>query len=166
MNESIFFFLHSLANQSPVTDGVIVFAAEYLPWIVIAAGVVFLWIHVEASAKIKWREIFAVFLASVTAYVSAIILKILFATNRPGIALENVTPLFIKYDYAFPSGHATFFAALATAIFLKHKRAGIWFIAAAILVSSARIIAGVHYPVDILGGFTLGAVIAYLLRKI
>jgi len=34
----------------------------------------------------------------------------------------------------------------------------------AFLIGIARIIAGVHFPIDILGGFILGAGIAYLIK--
>ena len=42
--------------------------------------------------------------------------------GRYALKLPNVVPLFDKIDYSFPSGHATFFMALAVAIFLNHKK--------------------------------------------
>jgi undecaprenyl-diphosphatase len=58
---------------------------------------------------------------------------------------------------------------LALSVYFIHKRVGIFLIFAAILIGTARIIAGVHYPVDILGGYVLGTVIAiifnYLFKK-
>jgi len=54
--------------------------------------------------------------------------------------------------------------ALAFAIFLTHKKVGYWFMFFALLIGIARIIVGVHFPIDILGGFILGALIAYLVR--
>jgi undecaprenyl-diphosphatase len=53
---------------------------------------------------------------------------------------------------------------IAFAIFLTHKKAGYWFMFFALLIGLARIIVGVHFPIDILGGFILGALIAYLVR--
>lgn len=164
MNQEIFLFLHSLANQSEGLNFVILFFAEYLPWLVIIAGGIFLWVHTDTSLQNKWKEIGITFLTAVTAYFSAIILKILFAVERPGVAVENIAPLFLKEDFAFPSGHATFFFAIATAIFLRHKKTGLWFFAAALLISLARIAAGVHFPIDILGGAVLGVGIAYFLK--
>jgi undecaprenyl-diphosphatase len=75
-------------------------------------------------------------------------------------------PLLNKTDFSFPSGHATFFMALGFGIFFSHKKAGYVFIFFALLIGIARIIAGVHFPVDILSGFILGAIIAYLVRVI
>lgn len=70
----------------------------------------------------------------------------------------------IESGYAFPSGHSTAFMALATSIFLSHKRVGYLFIVFAVLIGLARIVAGVHFPLDILGGFILGAGVAYIVK--
>ena len=80
-----------------------------------------------------------------------------------------MTAIFAETGYAFPSGHATFFAALAMYIFFLNKKAGYVFMISALLVGLARIAAGVHFPVDILGGFVLGSTIAlfvnYFVKK-
>ena len=79
---------------------------------------------------------------------------------------SNIVPLFSESGYAFPSGHATFFMALAFALFFNHKKAGYVFILFALLIGIARIIAGVHFPVDILGGFILGFFIAFFVKNV
>jgi len=35
----------------------------------------------------------------------------------------------------------------------------------ALLIGLARIVAGVHFPLDILGGFALGIAVAFLVKK-
>ena len=79
---------------------------------------------------------------------------------------ENVKALFYPTDFSFPSGHSTLFMAIAVAIFLCHKKVGCWFVLFAFLIGVARIMAGVHFPVDILGGFLFGAIISYILVKL
>jgi undecaprenyl-diphosphatase len=54
--------------------------------------------------------------------------------------------------------------ALAFALFFSHKKIGYIFMFFAFLIGIARIIAGAHFPVDILGGFILGILTAYLVR--
>ncbi|MEK7588935.1 MAG: phosphatase PAP2 family protein [Patescibacteria group bacterium] len=172
MNNKIFYFFHSFAHQSTFNDGLIVFFAETLPYFVIVFAVLFVLLHHDvvrskkpfALLKQKWQEIIFVFLSSVIAWVLAYILKSIFMTPRPFLALSEVTPLWIEGGYAFPSGHSTAFMALAVSIFLCHKKVGYAFIGFAILIGIARIMAGVHFPIDILGGFILGAGVAYTIK--
>ena len=182
-NNQIFLAFYSLAHKSFFFDKMVVFFAQTFPNIVILLSIIFLLYHHEVlpikkgsdkigiwdSFKIlkqKWKEIVLVFFSGVLAWSIATVLKMMFHTSRPYIAFENVVPLLDKTDFSFPSGHATFFMALGVAIFLSHKKAGYYFIFFALIIGLARIIAGVHFPIDILGGFILGGIIAYLVRFI
>jgi undecaprenyl-diphosphatase len=63
---------------------------------------------------------------------------------------------------AFPSGHAVFFTALAaTFFFAGRKKIGLWLFLGAVLVSVARVYAGLHWPSDVLGGMVIGLLSAY-----
>ena len=174
MNETIFFFFHNLSNQSAFFDGIVVFFANYFQYMVVIGAFVFLLFYhqvlpsenpIKEFVK-KWKAVFSVFFTSATAWVLARILKILINTERPFAALGDTTPLFLDHSPSMPSGHATFFMALAVSIFFYNKKIGYLFIFCALIISVARIIAGVHFPSDILGGFVLGAVIAYFVQKI
>lgn len=170
MNNAIFFFLYNLAHQSKLFDYLIIFFATTFPYVVVILAGLFLLFHhevfkAEEPLKVlveKKKEIFMVFFSSFLAYLMSVVLKILFHTLRPFLALPQVQSLFIESGYAFPSGHATFFSALAFSIFFMHKKAGYVFMFFALLIGLARIIAGVHFPIDILGGFILGGMVAYL----
>ncbi len=64
---------------------------------------------------------------------------------------------------SFPSSHAVIVFAVATAILLYgHKKLGSVMLVLAVLVSIARIAAGVHYPSDVVVGAILGALMGYL----
>jgi len=173
MNNSIFFFLYNLAHQSSFFDGLIVFLAVWLPYLVIILAGVFILMHHEILKaqepfKVfmqKKKEILMVFFSGIVAWVLAYILKILIHTPRPFDIFPQVHSLFSETGYSFPSGHATFFLALAFAIFFLHKKVGYVFMFFALVIGLARIIAGVHFPIDILGGFALGFVVAYLINK-
>ncbi len=101
------------------------------------------------------------FLSGVAAYILAYVVKFILHTPRPFDALSDVHALIAESGYAFPSGHATFFMALAATIVFAHKRAGYIFMLFALVIGIARIMAGVHFPIDILGGFVLGAIVSY-----
>ena len=150
-------------NILEIIDNIIIFFAVYFPYLVIALVGIFLLFYLPAQAGRKsWREFFIVFISSGVAYVFSKVLKILILIPRPFDAFSSVSSLVPEAGYAFPSGHATFFMALAVAIFLLHKKAGYVFMFFALLIGLARIMAGVHFPIDILGGFILGAGISYL----
>jgi len=174
MNNQIFFYFYNLAHQSVFFDKLVVFLAVYFPFIVVFVAGIFLLMHHEVfKAKNvlqiliqKKKEILFVFVSAFISYVLAVILKIIFHTLRPFLALPNVHALFSETGFAFPSGHAAFFGALGVALFFTHKKAGYVFMFFAILIGLARIVAGVHFPIDILGGFILGALVAFSLKNV
>ncbi len=133
-------------------EQVVIFFAVYFSYLVIvAAGILILYHR-------SWRELLITFAASFAAWVLAHVLKNLIQVARPDGGL------FLADGYAFPSGHATFFFALAMSIFFFHKKSGSWLLFFALLISLARILAGVHSPLDILGGIILGSLAAYSTR--
>ncbi len=70
-------------------------------------------------------------------------------------------------DPSFPSDHATATFAIAAA-FLLHgmRRTGLWFLAAAVLVTISRVYIGTHYVSDVLGGAATGIAAAILVRAL
>ena len=181
MNEAIFYFFYNFAHQSAFFDDLVVFLAVYFPYVVVFLAGVFIIMHheifkAESTFQVfieKKKEILRAFLTGTVAYLLGYGLKILIEAPRPIIALAykqdlslQVIPLFNEHGYAFPSGHVTFFFALTTSIFFFHKKAGYWFMACAIIIGIARVIAGVHFPIDILGGCVLGFLVAYFLKNV
>ncbi len=166
---NLFIFLHSFAGKWVLFDALVIVAARYFQYIVI--GYAFILMHrtfvnrqVGINADLYIKKVTAQFVTIGTsiglAFILTVIIKITLAIPRP--FLNGVDTLFIYGGYnSFPSGHATIFAALCVSMFLFHKVRGWWFFASAIIIGVARIIAGVHYPIDILGGYIIGAVSAY-----
>lgn len=172
MNNKIFLFFYNLSHQSVFFDKLIIFTAHLLPYLVILfAGIFLLFHHDVITSKNpfkvfaqKWREIVLVFFSGGFAWCVATLIKIILKTPRPFLVFKDISPLISKTDFSFPSGHATFYMALAFALYFSHKKVGYIFIFFALLIGIARIIAGVHFPIDILGGFILGILIAYLVK--
>jgi len=69
----------------------------------------------------------------------------------------------VSPDPSFPSDHATAAFAIAVAIFLRHRKAGIIALVLATVVSVSRVALGTHYPSDVIGGAVLGAACALIL---
>ncbi|MEK7219094.1 MAG: phosphatase PAP2 family protein [Patescibacteria group bacterium] len=174
MNNQIFYFFYNFAHQSVWLDNFFIFLAVYLPYLVILGAIVFLLFHHEVLKsqnplvvlKQKWKEITLVFFVSIGARAVTELLKYLIHADRPFIKLQNVSSLFPETGYSFPSGHATFFMALAFAIYFFHKKAGYVFMFFALLIGLVRIVGGVHFPIDILGGFIVGFLTSYIVFRI
>ncbi len=81
---------------------------------------------------------------------------------RPYMTHAADAHLFIArtQDSSFPSDHATAAFAIAVALLLRHRKAGLLALALAVLVSVARVAVGTHYPGDVLGGAAVGTVAA------
>ena len=174
LNNQFFYFFYNLAHKSEFFDKVVIFIAHTFPYIVILLAIIFLFFHHDVLLsknpfKIfaqKWKEIVLVFFSGIFAWCISQVLKLLIHTPRPFVEFQNVSSLIPETGFAFPSGHATFYMALAFAIFFSHKKAGYIFMFFALLIGIARIVAGVHFPIDILGGFVLGTLTAYFVRFI
>ena len=173
MNDSIFYFFYNFAHQSTFVDNLIIFLAVYFPYIVIVLAMVFLLIHKEVlpshnpfqEFKKKWKEVVLIFFTSGFAWVIAKILKNFIQAERPFSVFPDVQTLLVDNSFAFPSGHATFFMALAVGLFFYHKNIGYLFMFFALIITLARVAGGVHFPIDILGGFALGALVAFLFKN-
>jgi undecaprenyl-diphosphatase len=161
INNQIFFFFYNLSHQSIFFDKLVIFFADIFPYIVILLAVIYLFFY-----KKDWKDFFIIFISSGFAWFVSYILKYLFHTSRPFDVFPQITSLFGETGYAFPSGHATFFMALAVALFFSHKKVGYVFMFFALIIGIARIISGVHFPIDILGGFILGSLVAYFLKNL
>ncbi len=79
---------------------------------------------------------------------------------HPGHAHLMLPP---STDPSFPSDHATAAFAIAVAILLRHRKAGVLALVLATIVSVSRVALGTHYPSDVIGGALLGGTCALLL---
>lgn len=166
---SLFRILNSLAGASKFFDFMVVFFATYAPFFVAATIVVMI------LAERNWRKrVYEIAFVALTLLLSrgfiAETIRFFYNRPRPFVVLEGVTQLIQKSaaEPAFPSGHATFFFAFVAAYYILGHRRG-WghvLFAGTVLMGIARVIAGVHYPLDILGGAFIGWLSAYLVLKI
>jgi undecaprenyl-diphosphatase len=164
----LFYFFNSFAGKAQIFDALIVFFAAYLQYILII--IFFMILYFSAYSKGEKLYIFLVTTISIIIARLGIteIIRFFYHRPRPFLILQVHKLLsngwfYSDTEWSFPSGHSAFFFALATAIYLCNKKWGFWFIIAAILMNISRIIAGVHYPSDILGGAIVGIITGYLI---
>jgi undecaprenyl-diphosphatase len=84
---------------------------------------------------------------------------------RPYEAHPAAAHLFIapSSDPSFPSDHATAAFAIAVAIWLRNRTAGWLALAMAVILGVSRVVVGVHYPSDVIGGALIGTASALIL---
>jgi len=80
---------------------------------------------------------------------------------HPGDAHLLIAP---SPDPSFPSDHPTAAYALAIAILLRHRKAGMVALTLATVIAVSRVALGTHYPTDLIGGAALGGLAALTLR--
>jgi undecaprenyl-diphosphatase len=67
---------------------------------------------------------------------------------------------------SMPSDHAVMYFALATSVFLLSRWVGLFlFLHAAFIVSITRIFTGVHWPMDVVVGASIGTLVALALHR-
>jgi undecaprenyl-diphosphatase len=166
LDVKLLYFFNDFTGKSRVFDTLIVFLAEYLQYILIVAFLLLL--YFSAYSKREKLYIFGVTTISIIIARLGIVEIIRFFYHRPRPFLTlPVNKLlsngwfYADTEWSFPSGHSAFFFAMATAIYLYNKKWGVWFFIAAILMNISRVVAGVHYPSDILGGVIIGIVVGY-----
>lgn len=164
MDQAIVLYLNQFVTASPPLAGAVVFFAEYFPYLVAALFVFFVIFRVLLQRD-KWLLLGAGFGAALVARGAVEVIRLFVERSRPFVNSETVVALLSETSYSFPSGHAAFFFALSTVVFLYNRRWGWWFFAASTIIGIARIAAGVHYPTDILGGAVLGIMVGYLVVR-
>jgi undecaprenyl-diphosphatase len=155
MNNDLFLLINGWAGHSSLIDGIMVFFAKDLIYVVAAVAVVCAGLLIYHK---QWRTL-AFFAGSMV--LSFILLKLAGTLNvdhRPFMD-HHVTQL-IEHapGKSFPSDHTTASTAIAAGILFltAYKKTGAALIVCAVLIGFSRIFVGVHYPADILGGLITG----------
>ncbi len=87
--------------------------------------------------------------------------------NRPFVdgLVQNQLPH--AATNSFPSTHAAITSAVAFCfLYQKLRRIGYVLLALALFVSWGRVCMGLHYPLDIVGGFAISAVMSFVCMKL
>lgn len=165
MNHSAFDNLFGLSfNWSPVDRLIVFFGAYYIYVALLIVVVVVSFLSWERQKKVA-VSLSAFGAALVARYVVAGLIRFLYEHPRPYTAL-GIPHLLTNTSSSFPSGHTIFLFALGTVLFFHNKPLAYFTYASGLVIGTARIMAGVHYPADIFGGIVLGTTVGFAAAKL
>jgi len=115
------------------------------------------WLYVFRKDKHEWTSAVILAVAMMFALGMTDLLKALFNLPRPFSLISGIVPRYgAPSDPGFPSGHATHAFTVATVIWTRYPVWRLPFVVLAILTGLSRILLGVHFLSDVLGGVFLG----------
>jgi undecaprenyl-diphosphatase len=170
-------WISGLVGKSSLLDSVMrLFATDYLIPVILSIILVGLWFWGKDPAQRESYQRTAIIAAIAFGITNGLIQICNHYYYRPRpfeefpqllVHLEGTGRIFYPpFDSSFPSNAAGVTFAIATGIWLKNHRFG-WFVYfLALLMPFARIYAGVHYPLDVVGGAAIGILVAYLVATL
>lgn len=146
-----------------IEDIIVEFFASFVIYFLFA-GLVVLWF---IDGKIKKEQVVHALFACLFAFTIAALIKHFFPTLRPFVVNGRETDVLINpIDGAFPSEHTVLAFALSVTIFMHDRKIGFYFLLTSLGIGISRVLANVHWPLDIVGGAFLGTIVAVIVEKV
>lgn len=126
----------------------------------IGIALVYLWF-----VRREKNEVFRVLASVLVASVVALTIKELFEVPRPFMIGPTEAMAGLTQLSSFPSMHTAIAFSVATTVSFRGRRFGILLFLVAGLIAFGRILANVHYPVDIFFGIIIGVTISHFIEN-
>ncbi len=167
LDKALSLFINNIAGRWVLLDELVKgLANDYFLMVGASLGLLFLWF---GTKEFRQREINqrlalqAMTSLGIATGLVALLNQFLFRP-RPFNEIAVTTLLYQPTDSSFPSNSAAILFAIAFAVWFGNKKAGRVFFAIAIVHSFCRVVAGMYYPLDIVGGAALGGAVALFVR--
>ncbi len=143
-----------------MNSALVVFLADYLIWIQFAVVLAHLSLKNDSKSILKIFAVagLALFITQVTKY--------LFFVPRPFVLFGTSPLLSNVHDASFPSGHTSTSFGLSFSLYPRRPRLVFVSLLFSVLIGAARVTAGVHYLIDILGGIMNALVVNLVVTKL
>jgi undecaprenyl-diphosphatase len=169
MDTLLFGLLNGLAGNWPLFDNIIRFLVnDYVIPTMLSLTLVGLWFSGREVYGRRRRQ-FAVIHAVAAVIIANILVKslnLVIFRPRPFATLD-VTLLFYRpTDSTLPSNPAAVAFAFAFAVYLHERQWGLALGVMAALFGLARVVAGVHYPLDVVAGALVGLAAAHIALRL
>lgn len=159
MDQAWFLFLNGLPASAPAVGTLAVVFSTYGP-VCYAAILAWLWWRGAAAPDARRRLLLLAVVAGFLSLLVNVGLNLAIPRPRPFLVLPaHILVGSPPHDPSFPSDHAAFTSAIAFTLLLGGMvRWGAVALLGAFAVGASRVIVGVHYPSDVMGGALVGAV--------
>ena len=168
-DKELFLLINGFVGVVPFVDRFAQWVvSDYLMPIALALALVFMW-FVDRDRDIRAQRQVGVFVALTAMALSnsvVFILNFFYFRPRPFVNADVALLFYKPTDSSFPSNAVAAVFGLAFGIWGVNRRLGWVAIGAASLYGLARVYAGVHYPLDVLGGAAIAAVVTYLVFRL
>lgn len=157
MNLYLFNIIHSLSSNNFIN-----YFSIFLSYIFVYSLplVIIVWIVYRHERKMFAFSL--LFLSSFFTWFVSEFIKIATNITRPVVS----NPIITESGLSFPSHHSAITMALAIAVYSLDRRFGMFLIIISILIGISRVVLGVHFPVDVLVGWILGAIISFIFIRL
>jgi len=146
-------------------DTVVVIGAKYLIYIVAFLAVT---VTLLSERSVRFNLIKLTLFSFPIAFLLSLIAAALFYDTRPFV-VEQITPLIPhSADNGFPSDHTLFAMTAALTVLVYKRKMGMLLGVLAVIVGVFRVVAKIHYPIDIVGGIAIAIVavsLAWIILK-
>ena len=140
----------------------ILFGAQYLYLVIVVLSGIFIY---SRPKELRLKLFLSLVIAFPLTYLVAKTGSVFFESPRPFV-LSGIPPLLPHAaDNGFPSDHTLLSAACAALVLWSGKRLGIVLMGMAFLVGYARVLAGVHHPVDIVGSMVIATGVVWVVWR-
>jgi undecaprenyl-diphosphatase len=167
LDSSVFHSINSLAGKWSVSDWLARFGADdhIIPILLtLLALSILLMARNREERQQAITCVICVFVATVLAMAAMFVLKDSFFRPHPFTDRTVHLLFYHATDSSFPSTAAALAFAQAFAVLLYKRRLGLIMIALSLYLGFARIMVGIHYPLDIIAGMFLGLSTAFLAK--
>lgn len=161
-NTSLFFSIYNLSQKSQVLDSIVIFITNYVIYLTILLSFI-----LAIKGKIAEKKAFLLIILGIPISILLIMgIHLFIHEPRPFITFNFVPLADNKPDLSFPSRHATLMAVMTFSYLYFKSKWSFLFLTLMALVGISRIYVGVHYPLDILGGFLVSLVSIIIVLRI
>jgi len=129
-------------------------------FILVIIAVIYLW-FIKKEQDEAVRVVLSVLIASVF----ALVIKELFGIPRPFMVNHKEAMAGFATYSSFPSIHTVIAFSAATTVAFQGKRFGLILVVIAGVLALGRVLANVHYPIDIMAGIMIGILISHLVEN-